>query len=379
MAPVRKKQNWLNPMWFKRTAAIAAKRGTAIVVAVDGSVYGMTPKSGGSVAIHYQTDESWVAEVLARFPKGAVFPDACAFGGSTAAKALKPYANIQLPDDGSGAARIDMITGALHVKGKGTTIHSSCWGANDCPAPKVSDDIPEVSFRESVRETVGKLLVECAKRDDSRPGLKRIYRVDIGGVPHLASTDGRSAIIHRCECAPEGFSFDPSLVGLYDIVGYRRAVIEETGSSVNYYRLEDGTVVVETVPPTEIPKIKEVFEHYNAFSRDTLMETAALTKLVDDVTGLGLGANDSFGGQIVFRSTGVEMLVMGQSVAEFEATPMIDDGADIRFALPVLTRFAKLGGDLCVTRCDKVAGMMTDGPTSYMAMPLAIAKEPGAQ
>lgn len=386
MAPVRKKQNWLNPMWFKRTAAIAAKRGTAIAVSADGCVYGLMPKSGGSVAVHYQTDDAWTAEILALFPKGAVFPDSCVHGGSTAAKALKPYASIQLPDDGTGAARIDAVTSALHVKGKGATIHSSSWGSNDCPAPKVPDDIPDVSFRDSVRETVAKLLVDCTKREESRPGLKRIYRVDVNGVPHLASTDGRSAIIHRCECAPEGFSFDPSLVGLYDIAGYRRAVIEETGSSVNYYRLDDGTVVVETFGPTERPKIKEVFEYHNKLSRDTLMEAAALQKLVDDVSGLGLGASDSFGGQMVFTPAGVSMLCMGQPVAEFEASPMLEEGAEIRFALPVLERFAKLGGDMCLCKCDCVKtpaiitpAIMTDGPTSYMSMPITIPKEAGAR
>jgi len=227
-----------------------------------------------------------------------------------------------------------------------------------CQSPKLPDEIEELSFRETVVPEIAKLLASCTRKEESRPNLRRVYRVDIDGVPHLGATDARSAMVHKCPNAPEGFSYDPTLIPLHDIVGYKRTVIEETGSTVNYYTLKDGTTVSETLPPAEVPAIVAVLAKFKNLDRNLVLSSAALSKLVEDISLLGLGSGDSHGGVVTLTGEG--------------AIPI---GDLIRFSLPTLVKFAQLGGDFCVYEGENAPAIATCGSTTYMAMPMTIKQE----
>lgn len=370
--PVKKAKEILNPEWLAKTAQLAMKRGTAIVFSAEGLVYGILPKGGGSVNVHYEADPEWVDAVLKRFPKGAVFPFGNTFGGSSTAKALRAYANIRLPEDGTGTAWIDDITGTVHVKGKGAAIHSATIEESDMPPPYAPGDIPALSFNSEVSKDIGKLIMEFTRRDDNRPFLKRVYGYghDVDGPLYIGATDARSAILHQVSEVPEGFSFDPTLVNMFDIVGYRNDTTE-TGSVMHTFRLADGTTFIEKLSGITPLKLIDMFSGIEERSRDVLLESTALQKLVEDVSALGLGVNDSFGGVLVFTPAGVEMFSGKESVAEFEAFPRMPDGGEVRFALPLLSRFVKLAGDLEVTTEIATIAYVANGSTKMIAQPMS--------
>lgn len=374
MKIIRKEKKTLNPEWMARTAKLAMKRGTSIVFAANGCVYGILPKSGGSVNVFYDADKEWVDTVLSMFPKGACFPFDNAFGGANAAKALRAYANVRLPEDGTGTAWIDPLTHALHVKGKGTTIHSATFESNEMPSPQAPQGILEFSLGEHVSKDIGKLLIEFTKRDDNRPTLRRVYAflADDGGW--LGSTDSKSAIMHKVPSLPEMFSFDPSLVNMFDITGYVRE-INDAGATFHTFRLSDGTTFVEKISAAERPNLLRVVMHNASRESVTLMAAAPLRKLEEDITALGLGANDSFGGVLTFSSVGVAMMSGGQPVAEFDASVELPPGDEVRFSLPIVSRFAKLGGDFTMTADGEVSvGICRTQSTIVVAGQMTIPK-----
>ena len=375
MTPKKADIVYLNPAWLAKTAKLAMKRGTALIFSKDRCVYGILPKSGGSVNVFYETDEAWLDAVLTMFPDGAVFPGANLFGGAETAKALRAYANIRLPEDG-GKARIDPLTHALHVKGIGVTIHSATFETSEGTSCGYPSEIPSLSLGEAVPKDIGKLMVEFTRRDDNRPFAKRICA--LGNGEYLGATDGRGAILHKVEDIPEDFSFDPTLVNMYDIVGYRR-MATETGAVINVYRLIDGSVFVEKVSADSAPLLCKMFETFAAKERHTLLSSAMLRKLEEDIVALGLGNGDSFGGVIVFTADGVTMKVRDQDVAEFDCTVSMPKGvAEIGFALPLLSRVAKLGGDLTLALGEKLVGYSETAETRMLVMPLLMSAAQGA-
>lgn len=375
MAPKKAEIMYLNPAWLAKTAKLAMKRGTALVFSKDRCVYGILPKSGGSVNVFYETDDAWLDAVLTMFPDGAVFPGSNLFGGAETAKALRAYANIRLPEDG-GKARIDPLTHALHVKGAGATIHSATFEPSTGLSCGFPSEIPSLSLGESVPKDIGKLIVEFTRRDDNRPFTKRVSAFGNGG--YIGATDGRGAILHKAEGIPEDFSFDPTLVNMYDIAGYRR-MNTETGAVINVYRLADGSVFVEKVIADCAPLLCDTVDAFSAKEKHTLLSSAALRKLEEDIVALGLGGGDKFGGIIVFTAGGVTMKANNQNVAEFDCAASMPDGVDeISFALPILSRVAKLGGDLTVTLGGKLVGYSETAETRMLVMPLLVPPAQGA-
>lgn len=375
MAIVKKTQNYLNPEWLARTAKLAMKRGTAIVFAKDGTVFGILPKSGGSVNVIYEADRSWTDAVLAMFPAGAVFPFDNMFGGPATAKALRAYANIRLPEDGTGKAWIDPVTHAVHVKGLGATIHAATVEPNESVPPSMPSEIPALSFGEQVPKEIGKLLVDATRRDDNRPYLKRIYACAGKHGALLGATDGSGAMLHKFDGLPAGFSVDPTLVSIFDIVGYSQAKTE-TGSIIHYFRLSDGTVFVEKLAADKPKNIVEIMTEVRKKTMCVLMASAPLRKLEEDIIALGLGANDTWGGVLKFTKAGVVVMSCGQPVAEFDAA--VDLGAvtgeEAWFALPIISRFALLGADMLVAAGELPIAYATTAATAMVAMPMSLPK-----
>ena len=374
MKPTKKEKMTLDPKWFSDTAKLAMKRGTAIVFAKNRTVYGILPKGGGSVNVFYQGNDAWVDMVLGLFPNGAVFPFDNMFGGPATAKALRAYANLRLPEDGSGSAWIDPITHVLHIKGSGATIHSATFEANEMPTPAEPREFDMLSFGDTVPKDIGKLLIEFTRRDENRPYLKRIYGCDASTTMCLGSTDGRSAIMHGVGELPYGFSFDPTLVNMYDIVGYRRDETP-TGAAIHSFRLTDGTTFVEKIVEVEAPPLPALFEKIRRRGLSVLLAAAQARKLDEEIATLGLGANDTWGGVLLFTGACVAMQSNGQPVAEFACAANLQIGEEeIRFATPLLSRIARLGGDMCLAPSPGLmtVGYCKAGSTEIVAAPISL-------
>lgn len=368
--PKRKQTKVLKPEWFRDVAKIAMKRGTSIIFTQDRQVFGIAPKSGGSVTIRFRADEDWVNAVLERYPEGAVFPCDDIYGGPNIAKMLRPYANITLPDEG-GEAYIHPVTGILHMKGKTVKIHAAGFvghGANLEPFPS---DLEQVDFSKTVPKEIGKLLVECSRRDDNRPNLRRIYGIVLNDKAYLGSADGRSALMHGCEKVPKGFSYDPALVSLYDIVEYGREVNAETNAVTHHYLLSDGTRLSEKNNCDEIPPIAYAISQALGNEKTKMMGSLCLGILIDELSSLGLGSLDQIGGTLAFEGSTVTMLCGNENAAEFTVPldTVVDDR--IMFALLLMARMAKLHADMYV--CDKGApAIVSAGDTHFVAMPVTI-------
>lgn len=373
MAPSKKTQSYLNPEWLAKTARLAMKRGTAIVFAKNGTVFGILPKSGGSVNVIYDADRPWTDAVLTMFPDGAVFPFGNMFGGPATAKSLRAYANLRLPEDGTGKAWIDPVTHAVHVKGVGATIHSATVEPNDSVPPSMPSDIPPLSFEEQVPKELGKLLVEFTRRDDNRPYLKRIYAYAGKHGTLLGASDGRGAMLHRFDGLPSNFSVDPTLVNIFDIAGYLQAETA-TGAIIHYFRLSDGTVFVEKMTNEKPKDLVALMSSIRSREMCVLMASAPLRKLEEDIVALGLGANDSFGGVLKFSRSGVAMSSNGQPIAEFDAAVEPSDAGELEaiFALPIVSRFAKLGADMLVASGSAMLAYAATESTAIVAMPLSL-------
>lgn len=375
MAPKKADIVYLNPTWLAKTAKLAMKRGTALIFSKDRRVYGILPRSGGSVNVFFEPDDAWMDAVLTMFPDGAVFPGANLFGGAETVKALRAYANIRLPEDG-GKARIDPLTHALHVKGCGVTVHSATFEPSAGESCGFPSEIPSLSLGEAVPKEIGKLMVEFTRRDDNRPFTKRVSA--FGNGEYIGATDGRGAILHKAEGIPEDFSFDPTLVNMYDIAGYRR-MATETGAVINVYRLTDGSVFVEKVIADSAPLLCKTVDSFAAKKKHTLLSWAMLGKLEEDIAALGLGGGDRFGGIIVFTAGGVTVKANNQDVAEFDCPASMPDGADeISFSLPILSRVAKLGGDLTVAIGERLVGYSETAETRMIVMPMLALAAQGA-
>ena len=373
MTPSKKTQRYLNPEWLARTAKLAMKRGTAIVFAKDGTVFGILPKSGGSVNVIYDADKSWTDAVLGMFPAGAVFPFDNMFGGPAASKALRAYANLRLPEDGTGKAWIDPVTHAVHVKGVGATIHSATVEPNESVPPSMPSDIPSLSFEEQVPKELGKLLIEFTRRDDNRPYLRRIYAYAGKHGTLLGATDSRGAMLHKFDGLPANFSVDPTLVNIFDIAGYLQAETA-TGAVIHYFRLSDWTVFVEKMMNEKPKDLVALISSIRSREMVPLMASAPLRKLEEDIVALGLGANDSFGGVLKFSKAGVAVLSNCQPVAEFDAAVKlgIDGELEAMFALPIVSRFAKLGADMLVAAGSGMIAYAATASTAIVAMPMSL-------
>ena len=378
MKAVRKAETFLNPEWFRNTAKLAMKRGTSIIFSPKRVVYGIVPKSGGSVNVYYKADEEWLDAVLGKFPMGAIFPAGDMYGGSAVAKMLRPYANIRLPDDGSGRAWIDAATFALHVKGAGLQIHSSTFSHCDSPVALPPAKFDSFDMEEHIPQDIGKLLVEFTRRDDNRPYLRRVYGIEKEGAVMLGATSGTSAMTIECPSLPDDFSCDPSLTPLYDITGFCRTKTE-SGAATNHYLMKDGTIVSETSPSAETPPIVRVLNAADEGDKRQIIGQLALRTLDEQITELGLGSNDVNGGALSLKNGRVSMTSRGEPVAEFDTDCRIE-GEPILVAYPLLSRIAKLCGDFCVS-----VGVTKDGSERVMlysktdtafavGMPLALAK-----
>ena len=376
--PKRKEQTYLNPKWLKDTAALAMKRGTAIVVSKSRQVYGLVPNTGGSVTVFYKGDDEWVDAILAAFPGGAVFPSEGFFGGSNVTKALKAYANIRLPDEG-GRAWIDPVTSAIHVKGLGTTIHSATISSNDSPLTALPCDAEPISF-EGVTQGIVKLMAECVTVEASRPALARIVQFDHKGESHLAATDGKSALFQKCEEIPDGFSADPKTVSLFDIAAYGMVRDEKNATETRTYVLRDGTTLLERIGTLTAPNYSAFVTSILAATNYKFLGSLELSTLLDEVKEMGLGSNDGYGGVVRFGSDKTELLSMNVPVAEFDATADLSElGVDsLSFAAPLLRRIATLGGGIgIVLDGAKKIGVCVNAGTIMFAMPLAVARAAG--
>lgn len=351
MTRIRKEKETLDPAWFVKTAKLAMKRGTALIFDKTGVVYGVVPKSGGSANVIYPTDRDWMEKVLSVFPDGAVFPsDGSVFGGTECARALRPYANLRLPESG-GSASIDPVTLALHIKGAGATIRSSAFIANCHPSPSVFADTEELSFVESVPKDIAKALVDGTRRDDNRPYLKRVYAFPDGAGSCLGSSDGKAVIVHKTESCPKGFGFDPQLVAMHDIVGFASEKTE-TGATVNVYALCDGTTVVEKISGEETPNMMGIIARVfgrDAPERKLLLDSGQAIRLRDDLASLGLGYNDTWGGVLSFTPGRVKVTANGQEVAEFECETGPECDGHSWLSQKTFAKFASLGGDIFVS------------------------------
>lgn len=368
----------LDPAWLCKTAALAMRRWTAIVFSADRSVYGILPRSGGSINVFYDADPAWVDAVLARFPAGAVFPNDNVFGGSITAKLLRPYANLRVPEDGTGQAWVDRETEVLHVKCKGTAVHSAAFAANNMPAPVSTDGMEEFSLNEGVTKDIGKLLIDFTQRNENRPMLKRIYGFIGRKGSYLGSTDGKSAIMHKMAYVPEGFSVDPCLVNIFDIVGYCNEVTP-SGATVHSYRLADSTVFVEKLAEFVPPQIPENVDAIGIRGKTTLLASAAVRLLDESITSLGVGLRDSYGGVIVFASDGVTVLSESRPVADFDVCACVPKGNQVMMAAPILSRIARLGGDLQVASSGNGILFSENAGTRIIGMPIVPKVAEGAK
>lgn len=370
MAPVKKSKVTLNPAWFAATAKLAMKRGTAIIFAKTGRVYGIVPNKGGSVNVFYPADKEWTDYVLSVFPQGAVFPSGCMFGGAGVGKALRAYANLRMPADRDGAAWIDPVTAALHVKGAGATLHSSAFEANDTPAPQDPGDTAEFRFEcEATPKDMVKRLVEFTRRDDNRPYLKRIFRYQNARGSFLGSLDGISAVLHAVSDLPEGFSVDPTVVQPADIVGYLHEVTDN-GADIHTYRLADGTTVVEKLSNVKPKDLAALIGNVGGMDKIPLVSADALALLAEDITSLGLGANDFWGGVVRFESGSAVVLSNGQPVADFDVTTGLPEGRTAAYSLHVIRRFASFGADLQVTVKEDNIAYAHAGSVAMLASPI---------
>lgn len=366
-APIKKEQKYLDPKWLRETAAIAMKRGTALIFSKTGLVYGIVPKSGGSINVFYQPDAEWVAAVLARFPEGAVFPDDTMFGGANATKALRPYASIRVSEK-DGKAWIDDVTGVLHVKGVGAVVKSAAFAANENPVTPPPDDIPDIAFDDCVTADIAKLLVDVVGKDEKRPALKRILGFDMNGRRWIGATDAKSAMAVQCEGSPEEFSFDPLLVPISDIVGFRCDVDDVTGFTVRHYRLSDGTTLSERLGVLEVPNLPVLLSRAMAARRRMLLTSASAQKLVEAIDELGICAQDKLGGIVKLSARNTEVLVGGQVVAEFDVRSELGPDDVVYFSMRVLTKLVRLGGDIRL--CDSGSPAVAENGSAVMiAMP----------
>lgn len=369
----KKEQTYLDPQWIVKTAALAMKRGTAIVFSKNRHVYGVLPKSSGGVNVYYEADNAWLDAVLSIFPDGAIFPNDNFFGGPATAKALRPYANIELATDGGSKAWIDPVTFALHIKGRGVTIKTAGFSEHGGDVtPCIADKIPELSFA-SISKEEAKLLVEHTCVNENRPGLKRVYAQLFENEMHLCSTDAKAAIGVRCENAPSGFSYDPKIVALHDIVGYAAVSGDATVLTTRYYKLKDGTVVVERREDSEIPNTAVVMDKVMNMPHTKCFENGILKTVIEQAAKLGLGADASFGGVVRITDSNVEFLDGKDVVASFDVGGSIK-GAVSHFSLPVLIRILKVGGDFCVVNGGGPC-ISRNGGISALAMPVRL---PGA-
>lgn len=370
-AITKKQQTILDPKWLRQTAALAMTRGTAIIFSKTRVVYGIVPKSGGSVNVFYKGDDDWIDAVLSRFPEGAIFPAGATFGGPGTARELRPYASIRLPEDG-GKAWIDDVTSVLHVKGVGAVVKSSTFDACDIPVAPPPQKIPDLVYDDCVTPDVGALLVDVTRRDDNRPALKRVMAIEMDGGRRIAATDGKSGMAVRCENVPGDFSFDPALIPLFDIVGYRSDTDAVTGATVRHYRVSDGTTLSERLSILEMPNIGQVMSRTMAASKRTLLTGTAAQKLVESITELGVCAQDKTNSIIKLSARNTEVLIDGQAAAEFEIRSDLGPDDVVYFFLPVLTKMARLGGT--VTLCDSGSpAVVENGSAVMVAMPAKLA------
>ena len=376
MTPKKRDMATVNPSWFVATAKLAMKRGTAIIFAKTGEVYGIVPNKGGSVNVFYPADKEWADYVLSVFPNGAVFPAGCMFGGGGVGKALRAYANLRMPTDRDGAAWIDPVTKALHFKGACATVHSSAFEASDTPAPQSPSAVTEFRFEceETTKETV-KRLVEFTARDENRPYLKRIFAYHNDRGAFLGSTDGKSAVLHEAGYVPEGFSVDPTVVAPSDIVGYNHETTD-SAADIHTYRLTDGTTVVEKLAGVRPRDISALVHNIGANRKIPLIVSSALAILSDDIASLGLGSNDRYGGVVRFEHGRAAVLSNGQPIAEFEIETGLEARRSASYSFPIVRRFAAFGADVLITddpSCVAYARTAGTGGTEMLASPICLA------
>ena len=99
-----------------------------------------------------------------------------------------------------------------------------------------------------------------------------------------------------------------------------------------------------------------------------------------DIVALGLGANDTWGGVLIFSKAGVAVLSNSQPVAEFEAAVNlgIDGELEAAFSLPIVSRFAKLGADMLVAPGSGMVAYAATASTAIVAMPMSFPAKPEA-
>lgn len=367
-SPTKKEQTYLDPAWMRKTAELAMKRGTAIIFSKTGLVYGILPNSGGSINIFYEVDKDWQDAVLSVFPEGAMFPaDATVYGGPNTAKMLRPYASIRLPEK-DGKAWIDPVTKVLHVKGVGAVVKSATFEACDIPVAPPPAEIPELTYDESVTHDLGKLLVDVTRRDDNRPVLKRVATIEMYDCRWLAATDAKTAMAVKCETVPPGFEFDPALVPMFDIVGYRADTDKVTGAVVRAYALSNKTVLCERMTKAEVAKIAEVMVRELDNRGQILLKSAQAQKLMESVKELGICAQDKFGTLLKLSCRNTDVIVGAQVAAELDVRAEVGPDITMYFYSTVLEKLARLGGDIWTT----VAGgpaVVENGNAAMVAMP----------
>lgn len=369
-APTKKEQKYLDPKWLRGTAALAMKRGTALIFSKTRHVYGIVPKSGGSVNVFYRPDDEWVDAVLARWPEGAVFPDDTMFGGPNTSKSLRPYASIRIGEN-DGKAWIDDVTGVLHVKGVGAVVKSAAFAANDNPVTPPPDEIEDLVFDDCVTADIGKLLVDTVGKDEKRPALKRVFAFDMNGRRWIGATDAKSAMAVHCDGAVEDFSFDPTLVPMSDIVGFRCDVDDVTGFTVRHYRLDDGTTLSERLGVIDVPNLPILLSRSLAARRRMLLPSASASKLVEAIDELGICAQDKNGGVIKLSARNTEVVVGSQVVAEFDVRSELGPDDVAYFSMRVLTKLVRLGGDIGLCDSGSLA-VAENGSAVMIATPLKL-------
>ena len=365
--PTRKAQVFLDPTWLQRTAALAVERGTAIVFSPKHVVYGILPKSSGSVNVYYPADESWMNEILKIYPDGAVFPAEGGFlGGPAAVRALRPYSKIQLGDgDRSDTCWIDPITGTVRVKGKSATIKSAAFDECKSDVYLPPTEIEKFELDENVTEGVADLLNECAGHDESRPQYKRIaVYVGKDGRSFLGATNGRVAVAHWAEGLNEDFSYDPAVVRLLDIVSFENIKLQDGTSVIRNYRLRNGIVVSEKTNLTNGPSMKEIFSNGAKEEKSLLISAFSLSSVLDEIKEIGITLKDKFGGVLDFGPSDTKLIVDEATVAEFTTTAE-RDAPSAQFAYPYLALVHKLGGDLTCS-ADGRRGWCSTGSTSML-------------
>lgn len=367
-AITKKEQKYLDPAWMRRTAELAMKRGTAIIFSKSGLVYGILPNSGGSVNVFYEADKDWVETVLAAFPEGAMFPaDATIYGGANTTKLLRPYASIRLPEK-DGKAWIDPVNYTLHVKGVGAVVKSATFEACDVPVAEPPLKIPDLKYEDCVTAELGKLLTDVTRRDDNRPALKRVSALGLNDEIWIGATDAKTAMAVRCESVPASFGFDPALVPMFDVVGYRSDTDAVTGAVVRSYRLSNGTTVCERVAETETPPLSVMLSRALSAPRTLLLKSAQAQKLVEAITELGICAQDKLGSIVKLSCRNSEVLVGSQVAAEFDVRAEVGPDVVVYFYVPVLAKMVRLGGDIYI--CDSGSpAVVENGSAVMIAMP----------